>query len=369
MLNEVGGASHTQFTGMAQAPKMDGTPGKLIGKAVVQISTPQSIFQESLEELSFTVNKSDRFARKDRKERSQTDRSLKERLNEFRKVAESRETEQKHDLTTNIEKKPERESILSEAFKQHNDAAEAWAALEDARDSLAQKGADPRVLQEVDEALRLMDMRYGAAIRAGVCGTLTAAQDYVSLGAPLDLGATYRKAVLEITSTFDLYTMINTEYGGNFDMAVDFLYASLNADMACDSPSADSVALESLNTSIGKLRSFQSAESLCDKQMTRWKDVHNVQDCPMKGLDLLGKVLNMGKQTFLSASEVESVTRDAKATTIENKIVFLQELMQNVRSFSPLLFDAAEGRTRVIDAVQGAVDKAVAEEDAMLDKE
>ena len=45
---------------------------------------------------------------------------------------------------------------------------------------------------------------------------------------------------------------------GDFDKAVDFLYASLAGDMACDAPSADSVALESLNTSFGRLRSFLS---------------------------------------------------------------------------------------------------------------
>ncbi|MCR5563088.1 MAG: TyeA family type III secretion system gatekeeper subunit, partial [Desulfovibrio sp.] len=47
-------------------------------------------------------------------------------------------------------------------------------------------------------------------------------------------------------------------------------------------------------------------------------------------------------------------------------ILFLQELQQSVRAFSPLVFDNAEGRTRVLDAVQEAVDNAVTEEDVLL---
>lgn len=370
MLHEISGQTQTSFNatpGVGQPTQ--GATGKLIGKAVVQVNTPQSILQDAMEEISFNFNKSRDYALKSRKERDRTSPSMKERLKAFRKVAESNRAESKDavdELTRAIEEHPDREAILKEAMEQHEEAAEAWVALQEASDQLRQRGANPKALQELDEALRLMDMRYGAAIRAGVTGTLTAAQDYVSLGEPLDSGATYRKAVLEFTTTRDLYLFVQQKYGGDFDKAVDFLYASLAADMACDTPSTDKASLESVNTSFGKLRSFQSAHARCDEQMHRWAEVHKVQNCSMKGVDLLGEVLDMGGQTFVGATQIDGIARKAGAPDLERRILFLQELQQNVRTFSPLVFDQAEGRTRVLDAVQDAVDSAVAEEDAML---
>ena len=370
MLNEITGRAQADFntTNIVGQPNQ-GATGKLIGKAVVEVITPQSILQDAMEEISFNFNKSDDYALKSRKERNRTDGSMKERLKAFRKVAGENAADPKGEaekLARAIEERPEREAILKEAMEHHEEPAEAWAALEEARDLLKQKGADPAVLKEMDEALALMDMRYGAAIRAGITGALTAAQDYVSLGSPLDLGATYRKAVLEFTSTLSLYSYVQDKFGGDFDKAVDFLYASLAGDMECDAPSADRAALESVNTSFGKLRSFQSAHAQCNTQMRRWDDVHHVHDSGMKGLDLLGKVLNMGSQSFIGASDAEDVARAAKAPDLERRILFLQELQQSIRSFSPQVFDNTEGRARVLDAVQEAVDKAVTEEDALL---
>ena len=65
----------------------------------------------------------------------------------------------------------------------------------------------------------------------------------------------------------------------------------------------------------------------------------------------------------------EEITRAANSPDVEHRIYFLQELMQNVRSFSPLVFDQNEGRERVLGAVQSAVDAAVDEEDVLLSQE
>ncbi|MBO4300233.1 MAG: type III secretion system gatekeeper subunit SctW [Desulfovibrio sp.] len=369
MLNEISGQTQAIFNTTPGVGQQQGATGKLIGKAVVEVVTPQSIFEDSMEELTFTLNKSDDYALKNRKERNRTDSSMKERLKAYRKMAEENGATDKdavEDLTSAIEAHPERETILKEALEKHEEPAEAWAALEEAREQLTRKGADATVLRELDEALALMDMRYGAAIRAGVTGSLTAAENYVSLGSPLDLGSTYRKATLEFTTTRSLYTYVQEKYGGDFDKAVDFLYASLAADMNCDEPSMDKASLESVNTSFGKLRSFQSAHAQCDAQMQRWGKIHQIHNCGITGTELLGKVLDMGEQTFVGASQANDIAREAGAPDVERRILFLQELQQTVRGFTPLVFDNAESRTRVLDAVQGAVDNAVAEEDAIL---
>ena len=366
MLQNVSAQTQPSLQSTPGSNPLQGGTGKLIGRAVVEVITPQSILQDAMEELSFNFNKSDDYALKNRKERDSADRSLKDRLKAFSKIVADRDQDVLDELTQAIEQTLDRESILDRFLNEYQEPAEAWAALQEAREKLAQKGVGAEVLKEVDEALAAMDVRYGAAIRAGVCGTLTAAEKYVSLGAPCDLGADYRKATLEFSKTLDLYTFIQEKYGGNFDQAVDFLYTSLAADMGCDKPSQDLFALQSVNTSFGRLRSFQSANALLTKQLTRWENVHGVKDCPVQSVGLLGKILDMSNQSYLGASSASALANEAAAPDLERRIYFLQELLQNIRTFSPLVFDNQEGRTRIIDAVQGAVDNAVAEEDAML---
>ncbi len=60
------------------------------------------------------------------------------------------------------------------------------------------------------------------------------------------------------------------------------------------------------------------------------------------------------------------LAEEAGAPDIERKVLFLQELLNTTRSFAPSLFDGNEGRMKVLDAVQDAVDAAIAEEDAWL---
>ncbi|MCR5814065.1 MAG: TyeA family type III secretion system gatekeeper subunit [Desulfovibrio sp.] len=369
MLNEISATTQTNLHAAPTPEQTPGATGKLIGKAVIEVQTPQSILQDAMEELSYNFNKSNDYALRCRKERDRTERSSKDRLKAFRKVAEDSGHLRVDELKKAIEEHPEREAIIRRALEQYEEADEAWACLEQVREELENSGAHPEVLKELDEALSLLDIRYGAAIRAGITGSLTAAENYVSLGAPLELGATYRKAVLEFTKTLDLYNYIQENYGGNFEQAVDFLYASLASDMRCDQPSVEISALKSLNTSFGRLRSFQSANAICDKQLSRWQNVHHVSNCPLQGIDLLGNILKMSEQSYLSPSNAHDLALEAKAPDLEHRIYFLQELLQNLRNFSPLVFDSNEGRTRLLDAVQAAVDQAVTEEDALLAKE
>ena len=81
---------------------------------------------------------------------------------------------------------------------------------------------------------------------------------------------------------------------------------------------------------------------------------------------LLGRILDLRKEHFISPSRITRIADEARAPDIERKVLFLQELLNTARCLSPVLFDGAEGRMKVIDAVQGAVDAAIAEEDAWL---
>ena len=136
--------------------------------------------------------------------------------------------------------------------------------------------------------------------------------------------------------------------------------------MAADVPSMEKTHLEHVNAGFGELRSLQSARSLCAKLLDRWASVHGVKNCPLDDMALLGKVVGLRREHFISGSQIARFADEAKAPDIERKVLFLQELLNTTRSFAPSLFDGNEGRMKVLDAVQDAVDAAIAEEDAWL---
>jgi len=83
-------------------------------------------------------------------------------------------------------------------------------------------------------------------------------------------------------------------------------------------------------------------------------------------MSLLKEMLDLKADSYLSARSLDTVLRGACAPDAEREVLFMQELLNTARSFSPLFFDGLEGRARFIDAVQEAVDEAVAREDEWL---
>ena len=136
--------------------------------------------------------------------------------------------------------------------------------------------------------------------------------------------------------------------------------------MAADMPSMDKSHLEHVNAGLGELRSLQSARGLCARLLERWSSVHGVTNCPLDDMTLLGKMIELRKEAFVSGTRLARLADEAAAPDIERKVLFLQELLNTTRSFAPSLFDGNEGRMKVLDAVQDAVDAAIAEEDAWL---
>ncbi|MBQ7739039.1 MAG: type III secretion system gatekeeper subunit SctW [Desulfovibrionaceae bacterium] len=368
MLNEISTPKQMNVNANLSAAPAAGSEssGKLIGKAVRQVVTPQSVLANALEELSIGISsRASNADLKSRKEKDRLDRSMKNRLEAYKKISQANDPNQVDKFVNKLKDAKDVESVLRDALDSEQEPADAWVLLNAAYENLKEKGADKQILDKINTALKTLDERYGAAIRAGINGSLMAAENYVSLGEPKDLGNTYRKAVLEFTDVTSLYSYVQEKHGGNFEQAINFLYSALNSDLNCDTPSSDRFKLESLNTSLGKLRSFQSAHAMCDKVLK-----HNAKDneplANNAGIILLGKILDLGNQPFPTGIQADNIARTSGCSNVEERIIFLQDLITEVRSFSPLVFDSPDGRSNSLGAIQSAIDTAVNEEDEML---
>ena len=128
----------------------------------------------------------------------------------------------------------------------------------------------------VEDAIAELEQSEGPAIRSGVQGAL-AARGFPELGGSDELRDLYRQTVCDFEAVIDVFKHVQTEYGGDFDRAMDFLFSALSSDIAADVPSMGSRHLENVHDNLGKVRLTQSAFRLCEDVMNRWENVHACQ--------------------------------------------------------------------------------------------
>ena len=161
-------------------------------------------------------------------------------------------------------------------------------------------------------------------------------------------------------------TAIHEKYGDvGFGKAMDFLFNALGNDLATDVPSMETTHLESVHATLEQVRLLQSTHVQCERLLQRWQDVHGVQ-CGLAPMELLGDLVDLRKEHFLGAMQIDRIASKAKAPDIEREVLFLQELLNMARNLPVQLFDGEQGRMKVIDAVQESVDAAIRREDEYL---
>lgn len=350
-----------------QAPSSFAATGSLFGHAATVVDSPLSLLAEAAEELTFAADTTDDFELEERKERDEISKAMEERIKKYQELMrETGAAERIDQLKDFLRARADRERLLRHARQLFPDPSDAWTALKEAREELARDvGTPPETLRALEEALEILETMEGPAIRAGINAALNA-RGFEPLGDAASLKSFYRGAVLDFEDVNALYDHILTNYGNDFDSALDYLYKALASDLAADAPSMETSHLEQVNTSLGEVRRLQSARSLCARLLERWSGVHGVRQCPLDDMTLLGRILSLRKERFISGSQIGRLAEEAGAPDIERKVLFLQELLNTARSFAPTLFDGAEGRMKLLDAVQDAVDTAIAEEDAWL---
>ena len=342
--------------------------GDFMGNAVTHVSSPESLLAEAAEELSFSVDTTDEFELEDRKERDRIKKSEEDRVKLYQELMhEAGKGEQINNLRDSLRNRADSRRALDKVREYFPDPSDAWAALRQMQEELRKEGADESLLRDVDAAIAEMEERQGPEIRAGLHGALTAA-GFADLGGSDEMRDFYRRTVCEFSSVNEVFAHVLEKYGGNFEEAMNFLFAALSADMASDAPSMGRPHLESIHTSLGKVRLTQSAYRLCETMMDRWSNVHGVRPSSggLTALDLLGSIVDLREKRFLGAGQIEDILARAKAPDIEREVLFLQELLKTTRDFPTALFDDEQGRMKVLDAVQEAVDRAVEREDEYL---
>ena len=339
--------------------------GSFMGQAATMVSNPMSLLADAAEELTFSVDTTDEFELDERKEDDSALRAQEERVKLYKDLMhEAGKTQEMDRLVDSLRNAKTKQDALRQVRERFPDSSDAWAALDYALEKLEKEGAAEEIVAAAREARDELMAEEGPAIRAGIQATL-AAQSYGDLDGGDSLRGLFRQAVCDFAEANALFDHILEKYGlEKFDQAMDFMVRTLSTDLSADVPSMEKSHLESVNANLGLVRLVQSAYAQCDRVMDRWHSAHGVEDCPLDSRALLGQILNLRKESFIGAAQIERIAAEARPPDIEREVLFLQELLHMTRSFPTQLFDGAAGRMKVLDAVQDAVDGAIEREDA-----
>ena len=356
------------FVEQGMQPGVRQAEGSFLGNAVHVAPSPAELLADAAEELSFSADTTDDFELEERKVKDKSDQAMAERVRLYQELMrQAGKSEQMNSLRDSLRTREDSRRALDKAREYFPDPSDAWAALLDIREQMRKEGADPEVFRNIDSAVSELERQEGPAIRAGVQGAL-AAEDFGDLGPVDGMRDLYRETVCSFTSVNEVFEHVQQKYGDDFERSMDFLFAALSADLASDQPSMGISHLESVNTSLGKVRLTQSAYKLCTDMLGRWENIHGVRpgDDGLTPMELLKNIISFKDIRFLGGMHIDTLLQKAHAPDIEHEVLFLQELMNTSRNFPSALFDGDQGRMKVLDAVQEAVDKAIEREDEYL---
>ena len=359
-MGQMAGSAAAQTAGSLAA-------GSLMGNAAVQVEDPMSLLADAAEELTFAADTTDEYELEDRKERERAEEAYAERVKLYQDLMHEAGKAQDIDrLKDSLRAREGRERASREALYRFPDPSDAYAALSEALDAFSgDPSVDPSVVEDIRQGLAELEAEHGPQIRAGIQGALAAA-GYPGLDSTDSLRDLYRQTVCDFTDVNAAFTHIHEKYGDvGFGKAMDFLFNALGNDLATDVPSMETTHLESVHATLEQVRLLQSTHVQCERLLQRWQDVHGVQ-CGLAPMELLGDLVDLRKEHFLGAMQIDRIASKAKAPDIEREVLFLQELLNMARNLPVQLFDGEQGRMKVIDAVQESVDEAIRREDEYL---
>ena len=322
-----------------------------MGHTVSAAESPMSMLADAAEEIGFAVDKTKDYEIARRKER-QSAEAGKKLLAQYRlQMQQAGKSDQINTLVESLKHLKDPKAMERRVAEAFGDPADAWAALEEAREAFEKETA---LTQDPKDALA--HCTQGAVSAAG----------FPDIGGP-DVGRDlYRQTVGEFSSVSEVFSEIKSKFGASFDRAMDFLFAALSADIASDDPSMEMRHLEGVHEKLGLVRLTQSGYRLCEEMMSRWQKVHGVKNSPLSAMDLLGSLMQLRGVRYLGADRIDAICSRAQPPDIEREVLFHQDLLSTIRRMPPALFDGDEGLATVVGAAQHSLDAAVEREDEYL---
>ncbi|MCL2029286.1 MAG: TyeA family type III secretion system gatekeeper subunit [Deltaproteobacteria bacterium] len=369
----------TQFTekaplaaSLAEAGNALGA-GQLMGAKVKPAANPMSLLADAAEELTFSLMEGEESRLDERKEKPAAGE---ERLNYFIEVARKQALEAGEKFGRPL-------SFLERLFKARSNADLVELMLS-VKQALSGEGKAPDPADQfillaglkdrlggghplaglIDQALDNLAAEEPFSVASGLAAD-KAAPDFADIG-DRDLRGTYRSMVADFASPRETLSFLRVRFGDNrLDRGLDFLMTVLGGELSSSGPSVEKSHLKALTGDLAVVRVLGLVHTGCAAVLERLDKAHGVKS-RMESEQLLDAVLAARDNQFVGSRDFKNMVQKAGAPDTEREVLFLQDLLQELRNLPDLFYEGHEARQRLQDALQGALDDAVRREEVEL---
>ncbi len=256
------------------------------------------------------------------------------------------------------------------------------------KDQLARLSGDPShqfaMLDVMDQALGPEETELRALLASARAGLLAEKGGEIRAGVNLatevnarattpeemsDLRNLYRSEILGFTSPQDCFRSILAARGaGALASAIEFLRAGCGADLACDEPSRDPVALRRILTDLQCVQVLQTVLDTMSSLGARMAKEFGLA-LQRDGEAMTGKIVSFTEKSHVQADELAAFERECGVTPLLARMDFARELLGIFRRLSSRLFELEDDRLRLIEAAEEHLDGIISEENEAEEEE
>ena len=354
------------FQSQAGGPQ-GAAPGQTGSFAGVKVSVndPMSLVMNSAEEASFAMSEREEARLEERKMKAKGPST--ERVEQVEKYLELMDKQGKQKpLESFISALAAKSDLdpgqaLDEASKFFSDAGDAYAALQYAREELGDKFGEALFTEAMDQLEDLHGKDIQTRLAAGV-----AALEHPDLGDADGLKDLYQETLGDLGSPVDIFERIMADYGEDrFGESLDFLTRSLGNSMAATTIYTDRVQLETIGRDLGQVQLLHGLNAQC-KGLTQ-RITQSQGRCDLNATEMVKEILKLRDAHFVGAFDIEGIADRVGVSEIEDRIGFFQDFSNTARQISENLFPDPAGRLNLIEAIQAALDDAIAIEEEMYE--
>lgn len=242
------------------------------------------------------------------------------------------------------------------------DPTQQFLALQYALQQGEREGAPAERLQALRDALADLDDDHGASIRARLNTAAVIGGQAADADGAARLQQTYTELVLGAPTLARSFDLALQHFGTQgLGSGLQGLIAALGADLAAARPSTSMVRLQALLQDLYLLEVVQTSLDGAQALASGLEQRHG-----HRGLDaerLLRELVALTAERWVTAQRFESLAEQLGVADGPARIGLLTGIKALLRELPPRVFVDAESRQTAFDALQGALDAAIAREE------
>lgn len=340
--------------------------GMINGVSVEPADIEKSLFEDSMEEMTFSKDNSKQTKLALRKQKN-ADARLAELLKKMQAAVSERvnaksKTEDILKRTSRVGCTPR--EIVDSLKAQGGHDAENYALLL----QLISKEQDPVKQKLMQDAANEIFKQNEKGIKAVINAIDVSEDNYAGLSI-LDNAENYSDALLNFKDGMSMLTFIHEKYGEKFEEGLDFINKALSADLEAAQRSHEPAFLRSVAEGLEQTKVLYSCFAHEEVMLDRLDKVHGIDISSINKIEFVKKLGELIKSTFVSPGDVRNLLITINSKDPAQEVVICQELSKTLRDLSDIFYETPEARERINEACSVLIDNKIRAEDEWLESQ